>query len=224
MITLHHLEYSQSFRVLWLLEELGAEYELKLYKRDKKTSLAPEDYKVISPLGTAPVITDGELALSETSAIFDYILDQHARSKLRPGPKSSARSDYLFWFHTAQGSIMPMMLMDTIFRVIEKRSPFFIKPLVKGIVSQASKAIITPRMVRILEKAESDLAATGWFAGKSLSAADMMLSYPLESAYARGLINSKHPNCIAWVERIQASESYQSAKQKDGRPTSVFPI
>ena len=69
MLTLHHLEYSQSFRTLWLLEELGAEYELKLYERDKKTLLAPAEYKALSPLGTAPVVTDGDLVLAETSAI-----------------------------------------------------------------------------------------------------------------------------------------------------------
>ncbi len=224
MITLHHLEYSQSFRVLWLLEELGADYQLKLYERDSVTRLAPSDYKAISPLGTAPAISEGDLALSETAAIFDYILDRHADSDLRVSSNSDSRAQYLFWFHAAQGSVMPMMLMDIVFQLLEKRSPFFIKPLVKGIVSKATEAIVSPRMTRILEQAESDLAATGWFAGKALSAADMMLSYPIESAYARGMLNEKHPNCIAWIERIQATDSYQSAKQKDGRPTAVFPI
>ena len=112
MITLHHLEYSQSYRVLWLLEELGTDYELKLYERDKVTRLAPADYKAVSPLGTSPAITDGDLNLSETSAIFDYILDQHPESTLRPAVNSAARTDYLFWFHASQGSLMPMMLRD----------------------------------------------------------------------------------------------------------------
>ena len=62
MLTLHHLEYSQSFRILWLLEELGADYELKSYNRDPETNLAPDEYKALSPLGTAPVITDGDLS------------------------------------------------------------------------------------------------------------------------------------------------------------------
>jgi len=84
MITLHHLEYSQSFRILWLLEELGVEYQLELYERDPKTHLAPANYKALSPLGTAPVITDGELVLAESNAIIDYILDKHSDNTLRP--------------------------------------------------------------------------------------------------------------------------------------------
>ena len=85
MITLHHLEYSQSFRILWLLEEIGAPYELKVYKRDAETRLAPAEYKALSPLGTAPVITDENgLVLAESNAVIDYILDMLPESPLRP--------------------------------------------------------------------------------------------------------------------------------------------
>ena len=224
MITLHHLEYSQSYRVLWLLEELGADYELKLYERDKKTSLAPADYKAVSPLGTSPVITDGELYLAETAAIFDYILDQHPKSPLRPAVKSAARTDYLFWFHAAQGSFMPMLLMSIVFQTLETKSPGLIRPLIKAVLGKASAAIVKPRVKLLLDKAEADLAATGWFAGESMTAADMMLSYPIESAHTQGLLKGKYPNCEAWVERIKQVPSYQSAKEKDGRPSAIFQL
>lgn len=224
MLTLHHLEYSQSYRVLWLLEELGTDYELKRYERDKTTRLAPADYKAISPLGTSPVITDGELSLAETSAIFDYILDQHPDSELRPAPSSSARTDYLFWFHAAQGSMMPMMLMSIVFQMLETRSPGLIRPLIKLVLGKASSSMVKPRIKLLLDKAEQDLAATGWFAGDALSAADMMLSYPLESAHTKGLLKDNYPNCQAWVERIKQVPSYQSAKQKDGKPSAVFQL
>ena len=69
MLTLHHLEYSQSYRVLWLLEELGADYDLKLYERDKVTRLAPADYKAVSPLGTAPAVSYTHLTLPTTSRV-----------------------------------------------------------------------------------------------------------------------------------------------------------
>ncbi|RBP51248.1 glutathione S-transferase family protein [Arenicella xantha] len=222
MLTLHHLEYSQSYRVLWLLEELGATYELKVYERDKQTRLAPADYKAVSPLGTSPVITDGDLNLAETSTIFDYILDQYPESPLRPAPHSAARTDYLFWFHAAQGSMMPMMLMSIVFQMLETRSPRLIRPLIKTVLGKASSAMVKPRMKLLLDKAEADLAATGWFAGDALSAADMMLSYPLESADSKGLLKNDYPNCRAWVQRIKQVSSYQSAKQKDGRPSAVF--
>ena len=222
MLTLHHLEYSQSYRVLWLLEELGADYELKLYERDKETRLAPEDYKAISPLGTSPVITHGELNLAETSAIFDYILDQHPDSPLRPAPNSAARTDYLFWFHTSQGSLMPMLLMSLVFQMLVTRSPALIRPLIKMVLGRASSAMVNPRVKLLLEKAEADLAETGWFAGESLTAADMMLSYPIESAQSKGLLKGKYPNCEAWIERIKQEPSYQSATQKDGKPSAIF--
>ena len=82
MITLHHLEKSQSIRILWLLEELGVPYEVKLYDRDPNTRLAPAEYKAVSPLGTAPCITDGDITLSETNAIMDHILDRHDDGRL----------------------------------------------------------------------------------------------------------------------------------------------
>lgn len=222
MLTLHHLEYSQSYRVLWLLEELGTDYELKLYERDKQTRLAPADYKEISPLGTSPVISDGELNLAETAAIFDYILDQHPDSALQPAADSTARTDYLFWFHASQGSLMPMMLMSIVFQMLETRTPGLIRPLIKMVLGKASSAMINPRVKLLLDKAEADLDATGWFAGDSMTAADMMLSYPIESAHIKGLLKDKYPNCEAWVERIKQIPSYQSAKEKDGKPSAIF--
>jgi hypothetical protein len=112
MITLHHLEHSQSFRIVWLLEELGLPYELKTYKRTPGM-LAPDDYKNLSPMGTAPFITDGDLALSESNAIIDYILDKAGDTELRPAPSSTERTQYLFWFHAAQGSLMTVMSIDS---------------------------------------------------------------------------------------------------------------
>ena len=224
MLTLHHLEYSQSYRVLWLLEELGVDYELKLYERDKKTHLAPVDYKAVSPIGTSPVISDGELTLAETGAIFDYILDQHPDSPLRPAADSSSRTDYLFWVHASQGSLMPMMLMSIVFRMLETRSPGLIRPLIKVVLGKARTAMVNPRVKLLLDKAEADLEATGWFAGDSMTAADMMLSFPIESAQMKGLLNGKYPNCEAWVERIKQVPSYQSAKQKDGKPSAIFQL
>lgn len=224
MLTLHHLEYSQSYRVLWLLEELSADYELKLYERDKETRLAPADYKAVSPLGTSPVITHNGLSLAETSAIFDYILDQYPESTLRPDSKSVSRTDYLFWFHASQGSMMPMMLMNIVFQMLESRTPGLIRPLIKMVLGKATTGMVKPRLKLLLDKAEKDLAATGWFAGDSLSAADMMLSYPLESADAKGLLKDAYPNCQAWVKRIKEVPSYLAAKEKDGKPSAVFQV
>ena len=131
MITLHHLEYSQSFRILWLLEELGAPYELKIYERDPQTRLAPATYKALSPLGTAPVITDDNgLVLAESNAVIDYILDSHPDSPLRPAPGDSSRTDYLFWFHAGVGSLMPMQFFNGLLTMMKDRSPALVRPVI----------------------------------------------------------------------------------------------
>jgi len=224
MITLHHLEYSQSFRILWLLEELEVEYELKLYERDSKTHLAPTNYKALSPLGTAPVITDGELVLSESNAIIDYILDKHPNNTLRPLPDAPYRERYLFWLHASQGSMTPLLLVSTIFNVISERSPFFIKPIIRPILNLALANFATPRMNKLLQKAETDLAQAPWFGGDDLSAADIALSYTMHSAKERGYINAQRPHCVAWLERVEKHPSFQAACEKDGKPSIIFTI
>jgi len=223
MLTLHHLEYSQSFRVLWLLEELGVDYEVKVYQRDKKSLLAPDEYKAISPLGTAPVITDGEVTLAETSAILDYILDQYPNDSVRPPAGAPTRAQYLFWFHASQGSLMPIALMSTLFRIMETRVPFFMKPMIKLISTGAKKGFINPRMDAIFTQAELDLAGSKFFAGDNLTLADILMSYPIDAMDSRGDL-SKYPNCERWLAGIKERLAYQTAMQKDGKETIILPL
>ena len=224
MITLHHLEYSQSFRILWLLEELNVEYDLKLYERDKKTHLAPIGYKALSPLGTAPVITDGELVLAESNAIVDYILDKHPDHVLRPTANDEYRAQYLFWLHASQGSLMPLLLISVVLRLIPERAPFFLKPILRPILNMALDSFAKPRIDTLLEKAEIDLGKTPWFGGDKLSAADIVMSYPLESMKVNNYLGERYPNCLAWLERVNAYPSFKRAKEKDGKPTMVFSL
>lgn len=224
MITLHHLEYSQSFRTLWLLEELGVDYELIRYNRDKKTKLAPPEYKAISPLGTAPVISDGDLTLAESNAITDYILDQHPNNNLRPAHNHPDRAQYLFWFHASQGSMMPIVLMEAVMRIMHQRVPFFLKPIVSTLVEKMSNGFSKPRMTRLLEQAEKDLNNRDWLGGDTLSAADISMIYPMVAAQSRGFLNEKYPQCLAWLARAQACESYKAAQKKDDRPSLIMSL
>lgn len=205
------------------MEALGAPYELKVYNRDPKTRLAPDEYKALSPLGTAPVITDGDLVLAESNAIMDYILDMFDdKNRFRPAAGSAERAPYLFWFHAAQGSMMPLLLFHTVFGVLKSRVPFFIKPVIVPVLGQAEKSFLAPRMKAILTEAETQLAKTPWLAGEQLSAADMVMSYGMEACYKNGFINAAHPNCQAWVERMHADPAFQRAMEKDGRESFVF--
>ena len=224
MVTLHHLEYSQSFRVLWLLEELGIEYRLELYRRDIKTLLAPGRYKAISPLGTAPVLTHGDLALTETNAILDYLIDLYPHETLRPEPGSSDRTRHLFWLHASQGSMMPLMLMDSVFRILQQRVPALIRPLIRSVLNRARSGFIDPRMSTILELAEEHLDTAEWFGGQHLTIADIAMIYPMESASKRGSWGDNYKNCQAWLQRVYQRPAFESAKIKDGRPGMVLPL
>ena len=107
MITVHHLEDSRSQRVLWLLEELEIPYEIKHYKRDPKTMLAPAELRHVHPLGKSPVITDDKRTVAETGLIVDYLVDRHGNGRLAPPADSEARLNYEYWLHYAEGSAMP---------------------------------------------------------------------------------------------------------------------
>jgi len=205
MITVHHLEYSQSFRVLWLMEELGMPYELKLYERDKKTVLAPPEYKAISPLGTAPVITDADLALPESNAIFDYLLDKYDDARLRPEIGHRQRLNYLFWFHAAQGSLMPMLTFDSVFRILETRVPSLIRPLIKSVLGKAKDAMVKPRIEALLGKAERDLSRH-------------------KSAASRGYMTKDYANCHRWLKQMNKHPSFIRALEKSGKTCVVLPL
>lgn len=222
MLTLHHLEYSQSFRILWLLEELGADYKLKLYNRDPKTDLAPDAYKALFPLSTAPVISDGDFALAETNAIIDYVMDGHPDSDLVPAAGDADRAQHLLWFHASSGSLMPMQNVSMVFNLLETRTPWPISALLKKVFDQVRTIFIIPRMTALLNLMEADLGKKPYFGGEKLTVADITMVYSMYSARDKGAFDAGYPNILAWFERIEALPSFQSARAKDGRESIAF--
>ena len=221
MLILHHLEYSQSFRILWLLEALDAEYELKLYNRDPESNLAPAEYKTLSPLGTAPVITYGDLVLAESNAIIDYVLDSYPESPLRPGAEHKDRARHLFWFHAAQGSLMSNQMVAMILGLLETRSPWPISSLLKTVFGQVRKVFLNPRDKALFDLMEDDLGKQPFFGGDHLTAADITLVYPMYALRDKGAFAGR-PNILAWFDRIEALDSFKSARAKDNRERITF--
>jgi len=217
MITLHHLENSQSIRILWLLEEIGAPYGFEMYDRDVETMLAPQSYKELSPLGTAPVITDGGLALSESNAIIDYIVDKSNRPDLRPAADDPLRAEYLFWFHTAQGTLQPMQTFGFVLGLAAQRSPFLVRPII-GKVEQALKSVfIQPRLKAVLSAMEAQLTTSEFLAGGRFTAADIAMGYTLHMAKMRGGLDSDYPKILDYVTRMEARPAWKAALEKDGK-------
>ena len=112
MLVVHHLGVSQSDRIVWLCEELGVPYELVRYERDPRTRLAPASYRALTPFGTAPVITDGDLVLGESGAIVEYVIETYGEGRLKIRPGDPSWADYVFWFHFANGSLMPAAVLE----------------------------------------------------------------------------------------------------------------
>jgi len=203
MLTVHHLRRSQSERIVWLCEELGIPYELKTYDRDPVTFLAPAEYKALHPMGTAPVIRDGDLVLGESGAIVQYLLAKHGSEQLQPVLANPAYPDYLFWFHFANATLQPAMGRNMLMHrlALPNDNP----------MTQAQRA----RLELVLGHFEARVRDTEWLAGTTFTIADMMnvfslttmrLFYPLDLA--------PYAHIRAYLQRIGARSAYCRAMEK----------
>ncbi|MEO0400082.1 MAG: glutathione S-transferase [Pseudomonadota bacterium] len=216
MVTVHHLEDSRSQRILWLLEELGVDYQVKRYARDKATRLAPASLKAIHPLGKSPVIEDAGLIVAETGAIVEFLVDKYGAGKFRPTGDPQDRLRYVYWMHFAEGSAMPQLLLKLFFMQIKAaKMPFFAKPIAAGIANKVLSSYVDPNIAAQFDYIENELNGREWLAGPALSGADIMMSFPMEAAKDRiGLAG--RPNCTAYLKRIQERPAYQRALEKGG--------
>lgn len=215
MITLHHLNNSRSQRILWLLEELGLEYEIKRYQRDKNTMLAPPELKQVHPLGKSPVITDGNLTIAESGAIIEYLVNKYGNGRLKPQDGTPESLRYTYWLHFAEGSAMSPLLLMLIFNKIENSPmPFFIKPILKGVSTKVKTSFINPNLKNNFDYIESELSKTTWFAGNEFTAADIQMSFPMEGGEARG--GTLGPKSKEYLSRIHARPAYKKALERGG--------
>lgn len=215
-ITVHHLNNSRSQRILWLLEELGLEYEVKRYERDPQTMLAPASLRKVHPLGKSPVITDGELTLAESGAIIEYLVERYSDGRLIPAPGTPERLRYNYWLHYAEGSAMPPLVMQLVFNQIDRKTPFFLSPIARIITGEVKKTLIEPQIKQNLDFLEAELQKSTWFAGDEFTAADIQLSFPLEAAVAYGDLDESRQQLMAFLNRIHARSAYQKALEQGG--------
>jgi glutathione S-transferase len=218
MIVVHHLNNSRSQRILWLLEELGLEYEIKKYQRDPVSMLAPPALLAIHPLGKSPVITDGDATVAESGAIIEYLTERYGDGRLVPPAGSADKRRYTYFLHYAEGSAMTPLLMKLVFdRVETSPMPFFAKPVARAIARKVKDSYVLPQIVQHLAFLEAELGKSTWFAGEQFSAADIQLSFVLEAAAARGGLGASYPKLTAFLERIHARAAYQRALERGGK-------
>jgi glutathione S-transferase len=223
MITVHHLETSRSQRVLWLLEELGVPYELKIYKRNPVTRLAPPELKKIHPLGKSPVITDGDLVVAESAAILEYLVERYGAqaqgeaANLTTQPGTPEHMQARFWMHFAEGSLMNWLVMKLVFMTIPTQPmPFFVKPIAREICKKVQKQLIDPNLSTSTAFMEDHLSKHSWFAGDRITLADFQMSFAVSALMSRADDAARCPKLAAYVKRMEARPAYQRALAKGG--------
>ena len=209
-LIVHHLNNSRSQRILWLLEEIGAAYEVKYYDRDPVTNLAPPELLAVHPLGKSPLIEEsGDSAsggrgrvIIESGAITEYLCERHGGTHLVPERGSDDHISHLEWLHFAEGSAMtPILLRIYTARLGEAAAP------------------LEPRIAQQLDAhfayMESRVGENGHFIGDELSAADIMLSFPAEIAIMQGMA-PRYPKLAAFVNACHVRPAWQRAREKGG--------
>jgi glutathione S-transferase len=200
MIVVHHLNESRSQRILWLLEELGAPYEIRHYQRDAVTRLAPPELRAVHPLGKSPVVQVDGVTLIESGAIVDYLIRHHGGQLLRPGADSPEFELYQQWLHYAEGSAMlPLLLKLYVSRLGDAGAPL--------------KPRIDSELANHLGYVDRALQGRQWLVGNALSGADVQMSFVGEAA--RGL-RASYPALDAWVRRFQQRPAYRRALERGG--------
>jgi glutathione S-transferase len=202
MLTLHHLNDSRSQRVLWLLEELGAPYEMVRYQRNPQTRLAPPELAKIHPLGKSPIIVDGDIKIAESGAIVDYLVRRHGKGAMMPAHGSAEYEAYQEWLHYSEGSAMlPLMLHLYVSRLKEAGAP--LHPRIDG------------ELANHLGYIDGALQGREFFVGRSLTGADIQMSFVGEMAKVFDKLGP-YPNLSAWLSRMHARPAFQRSVEKGG--------
>lgn len=204
MLTVHHLNRSQSERIVWLCEELELQYKLVVHARDPVTHLAPPELKALHPIGSAPVIKDGDITLAESGAIVDYILGRYGQGRLSFGPQAPQYADYLYWLHFANGTLQP-----TVGRV------FMLGRLKVAAADDPFAAGVHARLARCLKLVEARLATVPHLAGADFTAADVMSMFSLTTMRLFAPLDLKpYPAILAWLKRLSQRPAYKRALEK----------
>ena len=190
---------SRAVRIVWLLEELGIDYEIERFKLGDKAMRAP-DYLKVHPMGRVPALEDDGVMLFESGAIVEYVLARHANGRLKPAEDSAEYPNYLQWLHYAEGMIMPpvnIIVVETLFLSEERRN-------------QTNIDRATKLLSRMLTAVDQALEGREYLAGE-FSGADIMTGHATIVAGRLGADLSDKPNVQAYVDRLQARPALAGA-------------
>ena len=197
----HHLANSRSQRVLWLLEEMALPYEVRRYERDPKTMRAPPELRAVHPLGRAPLLDEDGTIFAESAAIIEHLVA--STGQFGPPPGADAARRFTMFLHYAEGSLMPPLLSLLVIGRL-------------GLLGRPARKPLLAMFAEHLAWIDGELATREWFAGDAFSAADVMMSFPLEAARSRAGLDESFPNILAWLAKIHARPAYRRALEVGG--------
>lgn len=201
MIIIHHLGVSQSDRIVWLMEELGLPYKLKWYDRGADF-LAPAEFRALHPAGTAPIIEDDGLLMTESTAIVEYISQRHGKGRLSVPVESPDYPHYLYWMQF-NNNLQAALFIKLAFRTADpeaaKKNPVFIT--------------MSRRADGVYAALEQRLGESAYLGGPEFSCADIMSAFNLTSLGRLGAraVDDSLPNTKAYLQRILSRPAYQKA-------------
>ena len=200
-LTVHHLQVSQSERIVWLCEELGIEYTLKLHKRDP--ILSPKSIRDLNKLGQAPVIQDGNLTMAESAACVEYIIHKYGNGRLALPPTHENYADYLYWFHWSNGGLQP--------RISQQMGLKY-----SGVSPDNAYAARTNQILdRFLGFLDERLQLNKWLAGDEFTAADCMVVFSLTTMRTFFPYDlSNYSNILAYLKRVSERDGYKRSRSK----------
>ena len=203
MLKLFHLDQSRSERIIWLLEELGLEYQLEVFKR-LPDLYAPAELKAATALGRAPVIRDGDVELAESGAIVEYLIARHGKGRLAVAPDAPEFPQYLDWLHYAEGSLMLQLLRE-----------WSLDRMLPDADRHAGMARVREGTVAHLGLVEARLQANPYFAGAMFTAADIMMAYPFTTFRRICPIDlSPYQSIRAYVARLEERPAFLKATRR----------
>ena len=206
-ITIYQLERSRSERAVWLMEELGAPYDIEFFSRLPVTMQAEPAYKALHPLGSSPVLGIDGKNMAESGAVIEYLATTQGGSALALGPDSPDYADYLYWFHFAESTLMPALVGEIMaeFAGIDPDHAF--------------RIYARQRIAQLLAFTDARLAAAPFVAGERFTAADVMMTIPFTMTRQIVPVDVEgHPAIAAYVERMEARPAYLRTRAIVDRP------
>ena len=202
MITLHHLRIGRSIFTVWLLEEAGVEYQLQVYHRDPETMRSQADLKAVHPLGKSPVIEDGDLMLTESGVIADYVLEKYdTDNRLHPSRDDlTAWARYQQWLTYPEGSVFAPLLL----KMLTLRSG-----VDHPVITPFSDAEIKLHFDHIVDQ----LGDNDYILGDDLCGADFGICYVVSMAERLGQLGD-YPTLQAYATRCMNRPAFLRAKER----------